>query len=210
MPLTGSEYNVDWIISSVCNIHIARDQRWFRNFTPFEKPVLIEFYGYEKLPIYGVGTVELPVETDYGTNILILENVKYVPDAPCNVCSFVLLRSEYSLSIISKAHVLRSRSNNECAAIGDTPVVPRLRLEGQNADTTMMQAVDASRLEQLGISGLDRQRLFVMQRSSEDKLREDWLQASILITLIFVFVGWTTWMAGWWSGSVEYENHDRW
>ncbi|KAK0624134.1 zinc-binding domain-containing protein [Immersiella caudata] len=75
----------DWVLSSLCNVHIARDRPWFgQDYTPFPSILACG------LRVEGVGSVELPTKhypkgkgrRNQGT--LHLSNVLHVPEAACN------------------------------------------------------------------------------------------------------------------------------
>ena len=91
MPPTGRAYNVDWIISSNSNTHVANHRDWFTSLTPFSTNLTKIFSGYSALHVIDIGDVELPIKTSRlksgsaAQGTLVLHDVCYAPDFPCNI-----------------------------------------------------------------------------------------------------------------------------
>lgn len=88
MPPSNEPAQLDWILSSGSNVHIAQDFLWFKTYTKFDTHVHPTMGGGQ-IPVLGIGDVELKLEGygDSGHLDLVLKDVLYAPSAICNqVC----------------------------------------------------------------------------------------------------------------------------
>jgi len=59
MPPQGAAYNVDWVLSSTSNVHVAADRAWFTCYIPFRTKVATMPGAEPTMDIHGIGTVVL-------------------------------------------------------------------------------------------------------------------------------------------------------
>ncbi|KAH9826914.1 hypothetical protein Tdes44962_MAKER09901 [Teratosphaeria destructans] len=93
MAPQGEAYNVDWVWSSVSNVHACNHRDWFITFTPF-KSRGGSYLRNAGVDIEGIGDVELEVRRvpDNRSQIsgprsskIVLRDVAYCPGATCNI-----------------------------------------------------------------------------------------------------------------------------
>ena len=88
MAPTGEAYEVDWVLSTSSNIHIANHRDWFVNYAPIETFFEHAHASSTKINALGIGDVQLEVKMnkfgdDYRT--LTLRNVLYCPTSLVNI-----------------------------------------------------------------------------------------------------------------------------
>ncbi|EME41605.1 hypothetical protein DOTSEDRAFT_81868 [Dothistroma septosporum NZE10] len=88
MAPTGDAYEVDWVLSTSSNFHIANHRDWFVNYAPIETFFEHAYACSTKFNALGLGDVKLEVRTDktaeaYRT--LTLNNVLYCPTSSVNI-----------------------------------------------------------------------------------------------------------------------------
>src|SRR5436190_2365170 len=100
MAPTGNAYNVDWIVSTVSNAHLANHRAWFVTYKPFRSQASGVIGG--TLAIEGIGDVELRVKKPNpkarpSYSIVWLKDVLYSPEAITNQVSVSRLHGSYGI-----------------------------------------------------------------------------------------------------------------
>ena len=170
MDSSNAAYNVDWIVSTASNVHVATNRDWFINFTPFKTAIDTGLVTNSIVGIEGIGDVELPLElsdedSPYSadhivTQRLILRDVLYTRESPANIIGF---------SILARYHRCRFEMNSDYSeiidmgtrsrvAVVDNHVLYHLRLRGQR----------------LGRSSLDHDTAYVIRAMWPEEERQRW------------------------------------
>ena len=146
MAPSGEAYNVDWIISSNSNVHIANNRDWFTSFTPFET-YCSQIYTDSRLEVAGIGTVQLNVKLykrnrarQANSRIITLHNVLYAPSYVCNIFGQPS-SSDYGfqLEFSQNGGTVIDQNGNRAGLIEITRL-PHLRLHGRRGGWTSLDA----------------------------------------------------------------------
>jgi hypothetical protein len=144
MAPTGEAYNVDWVVSNTSNAHVCTHRDWLTAFTPFASKCSYLYSETEGLAdVIGIGTVELTVRlhAKYRAHrptfhTIILTNVLLVPGYASNV--FAQPVSGFQMQLRVDGGMLLDK-DGKCAGLIESPVLPRLRLQGQTAGCTSLE-----------------------------------------------------------------------
>lgn len=129
-------YDVDWVIASASDVHVAQHRDWFKSYTPFVSTVS-PLYGGEPVQVCGVGDVELKLErpecdAEPSFSTITLRDVVYIPNGLCNIitplCPPHIVVNYYSRSVCE--------ADGRPIGIFDTPRLAKLRLHGQHPNQT--------------------------------------------------------------------------
>lgn len=143
MPPPKPAYDVDWVVSSSSNVHVANHLDWFTSYTPFSTTFNSGIGGIDNggdICVAGIGDVQLPTKTHptrSGTayqSYLILRDVLYAPGILCNIIGSPFL-TDYNclLDYGAGSGKITAKTNGACAALVDLNKLSRLRLRGQSA-----------------------------------------------------------------------------
>ena len=140
MAPSGEAYNVDWIISSSSNVHVANNRDWFTSFTPFETHCG-QIYSDSRLEVAGIGTVQLNVTLykqkrarQTNSRIITLHDVLYAPSSICNIFG-----QPSSFNYTQKGDTLKDKDGNRAGLI-EWSKLPRLRLHGRRGGWSNLDA----------------------------------------------------------------------
>lgn len=99
----------DWLSDSAATVHICNDRQQFITFRT--EPSEISGITPQALRVFGIGTVELNMETNGKIHKTTLRDVKYAPDAPNNLLSIGRLTGNGHTAIFTENGV-QFRSKN--------------------------------------------------------------------------------------------------
>ena len=110
MPPQGAAYDVDWILSSSSNVHVAADRAWFTSYLPFRTKVATMPGAESTMDVHGIGTVVLPTRTylegkpEKPCGQITLRHVLHAPQSTVNIFAAGLVENvNISVSFNSNA-----------------------------------------------------------------------------------------------------------
>ena len=141
MAPTGNAYNVDWILSTASNAHLANHRAWFVTYKPFRSQASGVIGG--TLAIEGIGDVELRVKKPNpkarpSYSIVWLKDVLYSPEAITNQVSVSRLHGSYGIDMSADGGVITKE--NVPIGVIDSPLLWKLRLSGQAPNHTSLDS----------------------------------------------------------------------
>jgi hypothetical protein len=148
MAPSGEAYNIDWVVSTGSNVHVANDRAWFTSFTPFETYLGTYLSSKSRIEVAGIGTVELNVKLrtqkrghQTNTRIITLRDVLYAPHTICNIFGLPE-HSDYNveLDFSQKCGSLIDIDGNR-AGLVQFLKLPRLRLHAQRGTSSLEDGV---------------------------------------------------------------------
>ena len=140
MPPTGPAYDLDWVLASSANAHVATDRAWFTTYTEFASAINEDLGGGGGAPVLGVGTVELPLKCRPdrpGSKTFTLHNVLHVPSVFCNVICASTLDTDYKFGYFG-GPIVHVKTG---AVVGflERPRLTKVRLKGQAPNSTSLE-----------------------------------------------------------------------
>ena len=97
MPPAGAAYNIDWVLSTANNAHVASHTEWFTSYVPFETHISCVLGG-APISVEGIGTVSIPLKAPSRNHIpktIVLHDVLYAPTLIANVISVAAFSQDY-------------------------------------------------------------------------------------------------------------------
>lgn len=146
MPPQGAAYDVDWILSSSSNVHVAADRAWFTSYLPFRTKVATMPGAESTMDVHGIGTVVLPTRTylegkpEKPCGQITLRHVLHAPQSTVNIFAAGLVENvNISVSFNSNAPdpITTPGSNTVVGYIVRTKLL-RLWLEGQSQNQSSL------------------------------------------------------------------------
>jgi hypothetical protein len=144
MAPSGQAYNVDWIIASSTNVHVANNRDWFTSYTPFVTHV-DDVYFNSRMEVLGIGDVQLKVRLHKqrrggqpNSRIIVLHDVLYAPKSVCNIIGFTPVAEYNAVLDYGERRGYLEDNNGKRAGLVEIVRLPRLRLHGQCAETTSL------------------------------------------------------------------------
>ena len=104
-----------WIADSGANKHMSHNFQWFSSYTPLSSATSwpITAIAGHQCYVAGTGTIKLLVQLPHKVEIVLLQNVLYVPGLQCNLFSTTLLAIKHSIHFIgTQTHCYFVKNNN--------------------------------------------------------------------------------------------------
>lgn len=141
MAPTGEAYNIDWVISTASNVHLANHREWFTSFTDFKTAL-----DGGSMEVLGIGDVTLPVQTHpdktgaAAQGAIVLRDVCYAPSAVCNIIGMNVVDDGYDFTLRfgTGEGKITDLKTGVRVGIFDKVKFMRLRLQGQSPTTTSL------------------------------------------------------------------------
>lgn len=143
MPPQGASYNVDWIISTTSNAHVANDRAWFSAYMPFRTKIATALGAEPSVDIHGIGTVILPTRTYLGgkphkpSGQITLHHVLHAPSASVNI--YAMQREDLTINFGGGAVTpITKGSSNKVLGLVVCSNLFRLWLKGQSQNQSSL------------------------------------------------------------------------
>ena len=138
--LEDFRHYIDWVFSKASNVSVAQDKEWFIDYQPFTSALDRAKGGSAR--VLGIGTVSLPLRKyayKRGTRNLVLHNVLYARELACNIVYSKDMLKDCEIDSDQEATgTFKEKSTGVIVGFLDCPVLPRLRLKGQDPDRTVL------------------------------------------------------------------------
>ena len=91
-----------WIADSGANKHMSHNFQWFSSYTPLPSATSwpVTAIAGHQCYVAGTGTIKILVQLPHKVDIVLLENVLYVPGLQCNLFSTTLMATKHSIDFI--------------------------------------------------------------------------------------------------------------
>ena len=100
--LSSFDIQNSWIADSGANKHMSHNFQWFSSYTPLPSATSwpITAIAGHQCYVAGTGTIKLLVQLPHKVEIVLLQNVLYVPGLQCNLFSTTLMATKHSIYFI--------------------------------------------------------------------------------------------------------------
>lgn len=129
MPAQEPYQDVDWIISNNSDVHVAKHQEWFTNYTSFHPETTSILGGSMK--VLDVGDVHLEVRPEQGQPTLVLRNVLHCPSSTCNIFGLARMGEGYEMQLAGPDAFWLRHLQTRTVYLLDHVVLWKLLLMGQ-------------------------------------------------------------------------------
>ena len=139
MPPPKPGDDLDWVVSTGSNVHVAQDRGWFTSYTPFTTTL------DGGISVAGVGDVTLPTKThpsrtgaaSQGT--MIIRDVLHAPSVFCNIVGTpVMPDCNCVIQFEAGSNKFIDQKSGACIGLIDNIGLYKLRLRGQSAKQTSL------------------------------------------------------------------------
>ena len=100
--LSSLDIQNSWIADNGANKHMSHNFQWFSSYKPLpsETSSPITAIAGHQCYVASTGTIKILVQLPHKVDIVLLENVLYVPGLQCNLFSTTLMATKYSIHFI--------------------------------------------------------------------------------------------------------------
>ena len=118
--LTSFDIQNSWIADSGANKHMSHNFQWFSSYKPLpsESSWPITAIAGHQCYVASTGTIKVLVQLPHKVEIVLLENVLYVPGLQCNLFSTTLMATKHSIHFIGTQTHCHFVKNNEILFTG--------------------------------------------------------------------------------------------
>ena len=118
--LSSLDIQNSWIADSGANKHMSHNFQWFSSYTPLpsETSWPITAIAGHQCYVAGTGTIKILVQLPHKVEIVLLENVLYVPGLQCNLFSTTLMATKHAIHFIGTQTHCHFVKNNEILYTG--------------------------------------------------------------------------------------------
>lgn len=118
--LSSSDIQNLWIADSGANKHMSHNLQWFSTYQPLPAHTSwpINAVAGHQCYVAGTGTIKVLVQLPHNTEVVLLENVLYVPGLQCNLFSTTLMAMKHSIHFVGTATHCHFIKNNEIRMTG--------------------------------------------------------------------------------------------
>ena len=118
--LSSIDIENSWIADSGANKHMSHNFQWFNSYEPLPSTAswpITAIAGHQCF-VAGTGTVKVLVQLPHKVEIVLLQNVLYVPGLQCNLFSTTLMAKKHSIDFIGTQTHCHFVKNNELLFTG--------------------------------------------------------------------------------------------
>ena len=118
--LSSSDIQNLWIADSGANKHMSHNLQWFSSYQPLPAHTSwpINAVAGHQCYVAGIGTIKVLVQLPHNIEVVLLENVLYVPGLQCNLFSTTLMAMKHSIHFVGSATHCHFIKNNEIRMTG--------------------------------------------------------------------------------------------
>ena len=118
--LSSVDIQNSWIADSGANKHMSHNFQWFTSYQPLPSQTSwpITAIAGHQCYVAGTGTIKILVQLPTRVDIVLLENVLYVPGLQCNLFSTTLMATKHSIDFIGTQTHCNFVKNNEVIFTG--------------------------------------------------------------------------------------------
>ena len=118
--LSSLDIQNSWIADSGANKHMSHNFQWFTSYQPLPSQTSwpITAIAGHQCYVAGTGTIKILVQLPHKVDIVLLENVLYVPGLQCNLFSTTLMATKHSIDFIGTQTHCHFVKNNEVIFTG--------------------------------------------------------------------------------------------